>query len=156
MSVRFTSTVTAMGKQLEKALKEIDKLAVFVGFQMADGTGENGVSVAEYALYNEMGTSRGIPSRPFIRGSVDNHEDEINKFLEAAVKQILDGASAQAVLAKIGADHVKRIQSEIRDGSFAPNSEVTIRRKGSDHPLIDTGTMRQSVKYKIGEKGEFE
>ena len=31
--------------------------------------------------------------------------------------------------------------------------EATIKRKGSDKPLIDTGTMRQSVHYVIEKKG---
>ena len=156
MSVRVTSKATAEGKRLEKAMEELDKLAVFVGFQAGESAGEGGVDVAEYALYNELGTSRGIPSRPFIRDSVDKHSDEINKFLERAVAKILDGASVETVLSMIGAEQVKRIQSEILDGNFAPNAEATIRRKGSDHPLIDTGRMMQSVHYKTGEKGEFE
>lgn len=39
------------------------------------------------------------------------------------------------------------------DNGWAPNSPATIRAKGSDRPLIDTGALRQSIKaiyYKDG------
>lgn len=45
------------------------------------------------------------------------------------------------------------IQKEIVNGDFVPNSPETIKRKGSDKPLIDTGRMRQSINYVIQEKG---
>ena len=34
-----------------------------------------------------------------------------------------------------------------------PNAPSTIRKKGSDKPLIDTGRLRQSVNYVIKPKG---
>ena len=38
-------------------------------------------------------------------------------------------------------------------GGFAPNAESTIKKKGSDQPLIDTGYMRQSVNYVVKRRG---
>lgn len=49
------------------------------------------------------------------------------------------------------------MQEEIVRGSFAPNSPATIRKKGEGKPpLIDSGTMRQSVNYQIVQKGSYD
>lgn len=41
------------------------------------------------------------------------------------------------------------IQQRISDGIPPPNAESTIRRKGSSTPLIDTGQLRTSIKYRV-------
>ena len=33
---------------------------------------------------------------------------------------------------------------------------MTVQRKGSDHPLIDTGQLRQGISYVICKKGEYD
>ena len=48
------------------------------------------------------------------------------------------------------------MQEEIVRGNFVPNAEATIRQKGSDKPLIDSGLMRASVNYQITTKGNGE
>lgn len=155
MAVRFKEIKTPEGERLKKALEEIRKLEVFVGFQAGEAKSEDGVDVATYAAFNEIGTST-IPSRPFIRQSVDGNADKIRAFQEQCIRQLVNGKSPEAVLRQIGVFQKGLVQEEITDGSFTPNSPATIKRKGSDKPLIDTGTMRQSVNYKIGKKGGFE
>ncbi len=103
-------------------------------------------------MFNELGTVH-IPSRPFLRDSVDAHSPEINAFLQSMRTQLVKGGSAEDVLKKIGVFQKGLIQKEIVNGDFVPNSPETIKRKGSDKPLIDTGRMRQSINYVIQEKG---
>ncbi len=151
MSVNIRDRMTADGKRFEKILKELAKLEVAVGYQ--EGTAyPDGTSVVDVALWNELGTVRS-PSRPFLRNSVDGHKDEISRFMKRAVKEITEGKSVEEVLKKIGVFQQKIIRKEISSGNFEPNSPETVRRKGSDKPLIDTGLMRQSVNYVIREKG---
>ena len=151
MSVNIRDRMTADGKRFEKILKELAKLEVAVGYQ--DGTAyPDGTSVVDVALWNELGTVRS-PSRPFLRKSVDGHKDEISRFMKRAVKEITEGKSVEEVLKKIGVFQQKIIRKEISSGNFEPNSPETVRRKGSDKPLIDTGLMRQFVNYVIREKG---
>ena len=104
------------------------------------------------AAFNELGTET-IPSRPFLRDSVDDNEDEIVKFLQSKVVDIIHGKTAEQVLKEIGVFQKDMVQTTIEDGYFEPNSEATIRRKGSSHPLIDTGTMKNSVNFVIKKKG---
>lgn len=151
MAVNVRDTITAEGKKFEKLLKELGQLEVRIGIQQGEAS-EDGVDLVDIAMFNELGTVH-IPSRPFLRDSVDANADQINSFLQSMKKELLRGGSAEDVLKKIGVFQKGLIQEQIVKGNFAPNSEATIRRKGSDTPLVDTGRMRQSINYVIQQKG---
>ncbi len=151
MAANIRDTVTADGKKFEKLLKELGQLEVKVGIRQGEPSGD-GVDLVDIAMFNELGTVH-IPSRPFLRDSVDANGDQINTFLQSLKKKLLQGASAEDVLKKIGVFQKGLIQKQIVEGDFEPNKEKTIRRKGSDTPLVDTGRMRQSVNFVIQQKG---
>ncbi len=153
-SVKVTrDEYTADGMRLKKALEELNKLELFIGFQRGNGSEADGTDLCDIAAWNELGTSRGIPSRPFIRNTVDLHGEEINKTLDEMVKQILNGKTAEQVLRSAGIYLKGQMQEEIKNGEYVPNAPATIRKKKSEHPLIDTGRMRSSVQYQIKGKG---
>ena len=152
MSVKVTEKVTADGKKLQKILKELADKEVRVGFQQGKATEEDGTDVCDIAAWNELGTVN-MPSRPFLRMSVDDNSDKINSFMSAQKRSIINGESADRILKKIGIFQKDLIQEKITEGSFAPNAPSTIKAKGSSKPLIDTGRMRQSVNFEIKQKG---
>lgn len=108
--------------------------------------------MAQIAMWNELGTST-APSRPFLRKSVDENADPINAMCAQQLKSITAGGTAEQSLKQIGVFGVGLVQEKIESGSYEPNAPSTIRKKKSDKPLIDTGKMRQSVKYVIRKKG---
>lgn len=135
-----------------KQLNELKTLQVRVGYQ-ADELSDEGVSLMDIAMWNELGTVNS-PSRPFLRQSFDDHETEIRAFAAAQIKKLVAGtATAQDVLQAIGTYQKGLVQATIESGTFEPNAPSTISKKGSDKPLIDTGRMRQSVNYVIQKKG---
>ena len=140
--------MTNEGKRIQKEMKELDKLMVAVGFPDDNKKNANGVSIAEYAAYNDLGTNM-TTSRPFMRNSAEKHGTDYNRIAEQTIKGIMSGGSAQAALEKLGVFAKGIVQEEITDGVFESNKESTIGRKGSSKPLIDTGTMRNSVNYEI-------
>ncbi|WP_320972294.1 hypothetical protein [Enterocloster bolteae] len=152
MSSGVRDTETPEGRKLKKMLKELAELQVRVGFQHGENT-ENGVDMCDIAAFNELGTENS-PSRPFLRKSVDENQEKINAFLQGTKADLLSGKSAEMVLKEIGIFQKDLVQEKITEGSYAPNAESTIRRKGSNKPLIDSGKMRQSVNYVIKKKGE--
>nr|DAV51912.1 MAG TPA: virion morphogenesis protein [Caudoviricetes sp.] len=152
MSVKVTDKVTADGKKLQKILKELADKEVRVGFQQGKATEEDGTDVCDIAAWNELGTVN-MPSRPFLRMSVDDNSDKINSFMSAQKRSIINGEPADRILKKIGIFQKDLIQEKITEGSFAPNAPSTIKAKGSSKPLIDTGRMRQSVNFEIKQKG---
>lgn len=141
-----------------KELKELAELEVRVGFQRNGSTEEDGTEIIDIAMWNEFGTEgkyggEHIPSRPFMRNSMDKHVPAIEHALMAVGKDFLKGAPARTTLETIGVFQKDVMQTEIEQGSFVKNSDPTIRRKGSDKPLIDTGQMKNSVNFWIGKKG---
>lgn len=152
MGAKVTDKVTADGRRFQKMLKEMAEMEVRVGFQRGKATEDNGTDVCDIAAWNELGTVN-MPSRPFLRKSVDENESKINNFLQSKKKDLVRGVSAEKVLKEIGIFQKDLIQEKITEGDFAPNAESTIKKKGSSKPLIDTGRMRQSVNFVIQKKG---
>ena len=145
--------LTPEGRRFYAELEKLRSKRVFVGFQAGKVTDDRGVDMAQIAMVNERGTST-APSRPFLRMSVDENEDKINTTCGRELESLKSGGTAETILRRVGALGVRLVQEKIGSGSFEPNAESTIRKKGSDKPLIDTGRMRQSVKYVIKRRGE--
>ena len=152
MGVRFRDRLTPEGQRFFLELAELKELEVRVGFQRGKSQEEDGTDMCDVAAFNELGTDH-IPARPFIRQSVDDNESKINSFLKEEVKDFAQGKSAEQILKEIGIFQKDLMQDKITSGSFAPNAESTIKKKGSSKPLVDTGRMRQSVNYVIQKKG---
>lgn len=101
------------------------------------------------AMWNEYGTSRGIPARPFLRNSQYEHESEWSRQVGRDMVEVFRGSiSGQAVGLKLGQKMADDIKATIDAGNFAALAAATIRRKGSSRPLIDTGDMRASITHK--------
>ena len=64
------------------------------------------------------------------------------------------GKAMAEALARTGQYIEGEIKRKIGSGPFTPNSPATIRKKKSSKPLIDTGHMRQSVRYEIGDRSD--
>ena len=158
MSVTISDTLTPEGKRFMKELQELAKLEAQIGFHRGDNVDDDGTDLCDIAAWNEFGTTsklgnKHIPARPFLKQSVENNRDEINQMLAEKKKEIMSGTPAEQILKEIGLFQKDLIQIEISEGSFEPNAEYTIEKKGSDKPLIDTSRMLQSVNYKIKPKG---
>lgn len=153
MASRIRDTLTPEGQQFYRMLAELADKEVRIGFQHGEASEDDGTDICDIAAWNELGTEH-IPSRPFLRKSVDENEGKINQFLQAEARSLASGKTAETLLNEIGNFQKSLVQEKITEGSFTPNAESTIRRKGSSKPLIDTGRMRQSVNYVIKQKGQ--
>ncbi len=150
MAFGFTD-LTPEGRRYFRELQKMTEMEVRVGFQ-GDEKYEDGTTIAEVAAYNEFGSSD-TPERPFMRQSFENHESELQTACDAANRLVSSGGSADQALQQIGVVAKGLVQEEIVNGGFAPNAESTIKKKGSEQPLIDTGTMRQSVNFVVKRRG---
>lgn len=119
--------------------------------------------VAEYASYNEFGTSR-IPERSFMRRAFREKSQGWGVLLGrgvAAVSKIQ--LTPEQVAQLVGLKAVADVQQTIVDVVSPPNAPRTVARKlrgkkgplrleggvETGNPLIDTGRMRQSVRHKV-------
>ena len=150
MALAFTD-LTPEGKKYFRELQKLANLEVQVGFQAGEAQEKNGTDIAEIAAYNEFGSS-GTPARPFMKQSFERHQDQLQAACDMVNQTRSNGGTAEKGLEQLGVMCKGLVQQEIVDGGFAPNAESTILRKGSSQPLIDTGTMRQSVNYVIKQR----
>lgn len=148
--------LTADGKKLKKELEQLKKLQVRIGFQRGKKKYDDETDMCDVALFNELGTSKS-PSRPFLRQSVDDNGDKINALCKSIMKNVANGScTAEEAYKKAGVYIKGLVQEQIKNGEFEANKPSTIKKKGSDKPLIDTGQMRQSVNFVICKKGEYD
>ncbi len=94
-----------------------------------------------------------IPSRPFMRQTFDEQLPSIDKFLTRLEDKIAGGdIDRRLALEVVGDFHKSEIQRNMRlKGKFAPNSPRTIKIKGSDNELIDTGRLVGSMDIDTGD-----
>lgn len=116
-------------------------------------TYENGVKVETVAMWLEYGKDEfevHYPARPFFRTTFDINVDKINRVFVNQVGQLLEGrVTAEQVLHNVGKYVVNKVKDMIINGQYESLAPSTIRRKGSDKPLVDTRTLYDSVIYKV-------
>ena len=104
---------------------------------------------ATKAAINEYGTSK-MPQRPFMRTAVSRHGKSWGEKSAKAVQSVMKGMPISQVTELVGMQMKADISSTLTNGPWTPNSIVTIAKKGSSRPLIDTGELRASITYKVG------
>lgn len=117
---------------------------------------EDDPSMVVVATANEFGTDR-IPERSFIRSTVESRKADIDQLL-AAVGERVAGLklTPERGMEIVGQRVRDMIRKRIVDLDTPPNAPITIERKGSSNPLIDTGQLRQAISYEVVGKGEVD
>lgn len=91
-----------------------------------------------------------IPERSFMRGGFDNKLHDIDKTIQHLLGQVFDGKlDAVTFYESIGGQVVSYLQEYLTALSSPPNHPVTVERKGSSQPLIDTGRLRDGITFKV-------
>ena len=136
-----------------KTLPQIEKKEVAIGVQADAVDEETGEYIAVRALYNELGTVH-IDARPFISSTSDERRNDWWAKFEQGLNKALYGTShADAPFELSGLLAQRDITNKIRDIKTPSLAQSTIDRKGSSNPLIDTGQMRQSIRYEVRKAG---
>lgn len=144
-------TVTG-GTKYKAALEAIARLKIAAAAGIPAGAKTtDGKSIPEYAVYNELGTSR-IPARPFMRNTMNLHKEEWLQIVASKLNfEEIKKDQAENVMGLVSEVMKAHIQQTIQKGSFAPNAPRTVAAKRAsgkvepDHPLIDTGQMIASI-----------
>lgn len=141
--------------------KDLDGVVVKVGVQAKDKAVRRGKGggirntdqpLAVIAAIHEFGLGD-MPQRSFLRSVYDENLPVIDKMIQRVANGAVFGLGTNAALNQLGNVVQGMVQRKIVDGPFVPNSPATIKRKKSSKPLIDTGHLRQSIRYVIERKG---
>ncbi len=152
-------------KPLAACLAYLNGLRVVVGVRGQAGSevypGEGQpLTLVDVATVHEFGSANGvIPERSFLRSTLDRNGKKYAKRLREAIARAIEAAAKggdwrEAVdrdLSRLGVLAVGDVQQTIRDSGpgWPALSPVTIARKGSSKPLIDTGRLRQSIDHEL-------
>ncbi len=96
-----------------------------------------------------------IPPRPIIEPAIEapGNKERIANSLAKAATAVLEGnpGEAERHLNLAGQKAVNAVRNWFDDprNGWAANAPATVKAKGSDAPLIDTGQMRKSITYII-------
>ena len=155
MKITSNATLNLKGfEQLRAGLNkgQYVKVGVFGDHkaQRADATINN----VELAIIQEFGSkSANIPARSFIRMPIqDKRKDILNYSASKPIADLLKSGDKKKALKLLGVFAENVIQKAFDTGGFgkwAPNAPSTIRKKKSDHPLIDKAELRKAVWSKV-------
>jgi len=166
MSTAIKSRITLRAeklKALRAALKQFKSARVRVGVlgNKADRfdintstTTKDKMSNPYLGLIHEFGSKKKhIPARSFLRMPLTLYLGrEVNKVGKEFFRVlVLKGATKKALdsLGLIARNIIDRAFTTHGFGSWTPNAESTIKRKGSSAPLIDTAQLRKSVTWRV-------
>lgn len=152
--VTVTGQTVTSGLGIEKIKDDMSKLlkmSVYVGIpeENAPRAGE-AVSNAQLAYLHTNGSElQNIPARPFLEPTIKANTEKIGKYMKEAGQLIANGDTegGKLKLEDIGLQIATKTKDYFTDpnNGWAPNSLKTVARKGSDKPLIDTGSLRNSI-----------
>jgi hypothetical protein len=145
---------------LAKALERIRNSDVLVGIPAEKSPRKTGpINSASLLFIHSKGSPlQGIPARPVLEPTIEANKQIITPHLEAAARAVMEqnpqNAERELKLAgTIAANSAKKWFTDPRN-NWAPNAPSTIKRKGSDKPLIDTGQLRRSITSVVRENGK--
>jgi hypothetical protein len=129
----------------KKVLQERQKGAAT---RPAKSPSSRNLTVLDIATWNEFGAGN-VPQRSFLRAYFDEEAPKNSKLALSLMQSCINGKRTPGqVLNLLGVKFVGEIQRRMARGIPPPNAAVTIRRKHSSKPLIDTGQLRSSITYR--------
>lgn len=147
-------------KKMTEAYNSINDYAIEIGVIAADNKRTKfnvGINNAELMFIHENGSPLNhIPSRPVLQLTI---EDTIKKLLPDTINRIYNGCfkhdwTKEQVKVELEKMCI-RMQSMCRklifnkDSRLEPNKPRTIKAKGSDVPLLDTGQLARSITCRL-------
>jgi len=144
--------------QINKNFRQAREIHVAIGHFSDSGKTEDGeLALAELMATHEFGSAKmNIPSRPVYRSTYDENIRKVRKLQVMLWSLVLAGKlSPYVAAARLGAYYEGLLKLQFTKKQFAklsPNYKVRPSGKKvtpSSKPLIDTGNLRSSIKWKI-------
>lgn len=138
--------------KIRKSVKDIHQENVQVGYFAGQGQHASGLSFPALMAIHEFGTDD-IPKRPVFQITAFGAKPQKSSRIKSAIRNwssnLTGRADAKLLLDTIGKYYQKELQSLFGDTSaLASNSPITIRIKGRDEPLVDSGELRDNLAYR--------
>lgn len=91
-----------------------------------------------------------IPERSYLRSGWDQSKGDIYKKIESMLSEVMENKmDANKFLDMIGLEVEGKLKKKLVEVSAPSLSDVTIERKGSSNPLVDTGSLLSSISNRV-------
>ena len=162
--------VRESGEGLERLLESVALLKsnrVLVGIPGENAGRGGALNNVQLAFIHANGSPKqGIPARPFLEPALEQAQGEISERMGEAARMAVEGdlAGALGTMDAAGAAGEEAARSYIGGGNLAPNAPITvsggwmrgrggesfkIEGKGASQPLVDSGSLRNSITHKV-------
>jgi phage gpG-like protein len=136
-----------MQRELQK--KYIARVGILSNTPHGSKKGES-IGMTTLGIIQEFGsTTANIPPRSFLRMPIEVKRNEIIQYLKSPeIKKLVEAGDILGIMKRIGIKGQAIVQEAFATrgfGSWAPNKPATIKAKGSDAPLVDSGALRRSI-----------
>lgn len=119
-----------------------------VGIQAKQGAQirSAGRTVADIGNIHEFGAPRAnIPERSFLRATMDENIQKHERLVKKAIEDVTKGRNPDAVLFQVAQSVRNDVIEKIDSNIPPPLAASTVKRKGDDLALVDTGIMRNAI-----------
>lgn len=142
--------------KVDKLPTYVIEIGVFSTNTRRKETVKVGITNAELMFIHENGSPlRNIPARPVLQMTLDYANSFLlPKTVDKCMKLYLESFDETLIEKELNKLCI-RMETYARniiysnDGRLAPNSPRTIRQKGDNHPLFDTGQLARSITCKL-------
>lgn len=143
-------------RQVIKNVSNLGNMRILAGWvRPGQKHGDTKLTMSQLACVMEYGVKIGkktyIPPRPMLRltGRLKskNWVQQAGKLAKSVLEGKAKGNTAQHTLGALIADDIKDVMNT--SSLFAENRPSTVRKKGKNTPLIDTGELRDAVDYVV-------
>jgi hypothetical protein len=139
---------------IQKIHRLVQENEVLIGYPDGVQHPKTTIQNSDMARALHFGT-RSIPARPFLYDAIVSVRSQLQEKMKKMHERNIERGGVQEPtgefsLEGIGAFIVGAVQRLVRGGYYKgvmPNAPITIARKGSDTPLIDTGFLMQSTTF---------
>ena len=150
--MRIKTSVKSNTKKWDMVVKRLNKASATVNVGWWHSRHPTGIPVAQVAMFNEEGhfTPRGAysPPRPFLRIGAFRKIKKVGTrdYAHDVYLYSLGKMKWSSITKKLSDNLLSTVKQEILDWKHPANAEYTIAQKGFNDPLIDTGTMYDTLR----------
>lgn len=136
-------------ERILREISEMDGREVTAGLHEEDASAGQEPNEVQRGVYNEFGTDK-APARSFVRSTHDSKKRDWANKMTRDFNDLLEGrVDPSQLLENVGSEASQDIRNTAVNMTDPPNAPSTIRKKGFDDPLVETGQMVNAINYKI-------
>lgn len=136
-----------MYEEYRKKFRMLINTEFFVGFRSSGKAGKKAgrdVTLLQVAIFNHFGT-KNIPARPFLLALYTKRKLILKKQAETMKAIFIRKEPIEECLQRVANYLAKLTKDVMTEWKIPHNALSTIKQKGFDDPLIDTGKLRSAV-----------